>query len=452
MLRSCSALAGLVLVPAILASAWAQGAPEGRQREGPQGAVTLAQALRLALDWQPEIRALQANRRAAEGAVGEARSGYLPSVDLTLGRGRERSENASTRPGQLSLGRAENELSVSQLLFDTGATSSQVLRADARLQGATLQLSVGAESLGQRTAQAFLEVLRITELIRISEENVAAHQRTLQQVATLAEGGVGRRADVLQVNGRLAQAQAGLAQLRGQLEQANAAYRHVVGRAPGLLVRPSGEFLRLERGIAGLVEEAVAGHPAVRSAERDRESAQADREFARSRYGPRVTLDLGVTQHRDIDGIRGVNADATAMIRLRQNLFRGGADDARVRQAEARVDEANAGLARARNDVERELRLAHEAYRSERARLPALAEHARASAEVVDAYAAQFRLGQRSLLDLLNAEGERFAARGNLVTGESAMLAAGYRALAALGVLVESLGVALADEPRGVPR
>jgi adhesin transport system outer membrane protein len=156
-----------------------------------------------------------------------------------------------------------------------------------------------------------------------------------------------------------------------------------------------------------------------------------------------VTLDLGVTQNRDYDGVRGTNADATAMIRLRQNLFRGGSDDARIRQAEARVDEANAGLARARNDVERELRVAHEAYRAERARLPALAEHARASEAVAEAYAAQFRLGQRSLFDLLNAEAERFSARGNLVTGQYSALAAGFRALAALGRLLDALGLTL---------
>jgi outer membrane protein, adhesin transport system len=449
LLRSCLALAGLALAPL----AWAQLPAYGRGPVAPPpGVTTLADAVRDALDWQPEMRAMRATRRVAEGAVDEARGGYLPSVDVTLGRGRERSDNVTTRPGERTLDRVENELTVSQLLFDTGATSSQVNRAEARREGASLQVIAGAESLAQRTAQAYLEVLRMVELIRIGEENVAAHERTLKQVTTLADGGVGRRADAVQVSGRLAQANSSLAQLRGQLEQANAAYRHLVGRAPGALVAPRAEFPRLERGVALLIEETIVAHPAIRAAEREREAAQADREFARSRLGPRVTFDVGVTQNRDLDGVRGVNADAMAMVRLRQNLFRGGSDDARIRQAEARVDEANAGLARARNDVERELRLAHETYRAERARLPALAEHARASEAVVEAYTAQFRLGQRTLFDLLNAEAERFSSRSNLVTGEYSALAAGYRALAALGVLIDSLGLAMLGNGPGAPQ
>lgn len=204
---------------------------------------------------------------------------------------------------------------------------------------------------------------------------------------------------------------------------------------------PKPEFSLLEARLEPLLDRALAEHPAVRAAEREVEAAQAEREFARARLGPRVNLELGVTHHRDLDGVRGLNADATAMLRLRQNFFRGGSDDARIRQAEARMDEARAGLARARNDVERDLRQAHEGLRSERARVPSLAEHARASAEVVQAYSAQFRIGQRSLLDLLNAEAEQFGARGALATGLYTVLAAGYRTLAAMGKLLDALGV-----------
>lgn len=405
--------------------------------------------MRAALAWQPELRASEAARRAAAEGVAEARGGYLPSLDLSLGRGRERSDNASTRPGELSLNRSETELTVSQLVFDSGAVSSQVRRSEARSEGAALQLASASETLAFRTAQAYLEVLRLTELIGIAQQNAAAHERTLRQVGILAEGGVGRRADVLQAAARLAQAQSALASLQGQLEQAGSSYRHVVGRAPGALLPPILEPKLLPERLEPHLEPTLAAHPAVRAAEREREAALADREFARSRLGPRVNLELGVAHNRDLDGVRGPNAEAVAMLRLRHNLFRGGSDEARIRQSEARLDEAGAGLARARNDVERDLRQAHEALRAERDRQLPLAVHARTSAEVVEAYRAQFRLGQRSLLDLLNAEAENFGARANLASGRSALLAAGYRTLAAMGKLLEALGVAL---PEGASR
>lgn len=402
--------------------------------------------MRAALAWQPDLRASAAARRAAAESVSEARGGYLPSLDFSLGRGRERSDNAGTRPGEVSLNRSEAELTLSQLIFDTGATSSQVRRSEARSDGAALQLASASETLALRTAQAYLEVLRLTELMAIARENVAAHERTLRQVGILAEGGVGRRADVVQAAARLAQAQSALASLQGQLEQAESGYRHLVGRMPGTLLTPNLESKLLPERLDPVMEQTLAAHPAVRAAQRERDAALAERDFARSRLGPRISLELGVAHNRNLDGVPGLNAEASAMLRLRQNLFRGGADDARIRQAEARVDEADAGHARARNDVERDLRQAHEALRAERERQLPLAVHARTSAEVVEAYRAQFRLGQRSLLDLLNAEAENFIARANHSSGRSALLAAGYRTLAAMGRLLEALGVALPAE------
>ncbi len=108
-------IAGLALAPAVCA----QPAPP------PPGATTLAEAVRLSLAWQPDVRAQAANRRAADGAVAEARGAYLPSIDVSLGSGRERSNNSGTRFTDTTLGRKEAEVSLSQLLFDTGAVSSQ---------------------------------------------------------------------------------------------------------------------------------------------------------------------------------------------------------------------------------------------------------------------------------------------------------------------------------------
>ena len=152
-----------------------------------------------------------------------------------------------------------------------------------------------------------------------------------------------------------------------------------------------------------------------------------------------------MTHNNDIDGARGVNADRFAMLRLRYNLFRGGADEARIREAEARVDEALARVGKARNDVEREVRQGWAALQANRMRLPQLAAHARTSVEVVDAYRAQFKLGQRSLLDVLNAENEQFSARASLVSGAYAVAGDELRVLAGMGRLLESLGIALPD-------
>jgi len=408
---------------------------------------TLSEALEHALLRFPDFRATLASRRAAEEQAAEARGGFYPQVDVALGKGREESDNSFTRPlgYRPVLSRQEATVSASQLLFDGGATSGQVRRFSERAGSANFQVSNAAEQLGLRVAQAYLEVMRLRGQVAFGEENVAVHDRTLRQVELLAERGAGRRSDAQQAAARLALAQSLLSQQRGQLAQAESAYRHLVGHAPGAMRKPEAEAA-LPRDIEAAVAQIMTTHPVVLSAERELNAAQADRESARARFAPRVDLEVGSTKNRDIDGVRGPNDDLFVMLRLRSNLYRGGSDQARVREAQARVDEASAGLARARNDIERDLRQAWEGLVASRERLPQLENHAQVSVQVVQAYRSQFAIGQRSLLDVLNAENELYTARGNALNGLLGLSADEMRVLATMGKLVAVLGVAIPGE------
>ena len=172
------------------------------------------------------------------------------------------------------------------------------------------------------------------------------------------------------------------------------------------------------------------------------QAAQFDYESNRARYGiPRVTLEAGGSSNRNLDGVTGTNADLYAMLRLRYNLFRGFGDVERLRESQARIDEAISNLARARNDIEREVRQAWNTLASDRLRLPVLESYARASAEVSEAYRLQFQLGQRSLLDVLNAENERFNAVSGYIAGQAAVASGEIRVLGSLGRFLDSVGV-----------
>ena len=416
---------------------------------GASAADTLPQAVARAIDRFPDFRAALANRRAAAQLIAQARGALLPSVDATLGQGRESSNNVSTRPGgSVPLDRREAELAVTQLLFDGGAASGQVDRFRARSDGAAHQVAAAAEALALRVALAYLEVLRVQGLVDLAQQNAQRHAETLRQVEILADGGAGRRSDAYQAAARVALAESNLTQLRGQLDQAQSGLRHLAGPPQGEQLAQDSVEGKLPRALDEAVAQAMSAHPLVRSAERDRVAAHADRDSARARYGPRVNLELGVSRNRDLDGVPGLNADRFAMLRLRQNIFRGGADEGRVREAEARIDEALANVGRARNDVERDVRQAWEALRADRARMPQLAVHAGMSVQVVEAYKQQFRIGQRSLLDLLNAENEQFSARGAVLNALYTVTAGEMRVLAGMGKLMATLGVPLPDEAR----
>jgi len=409
-------------------------------------AETLADAITRTVASLPEVRAARANQRAVEQTAAQARSAWYPTLDLALGHGRETSNNPSTRVlgSDQTLTRREAEVNLSQLIFDGGATSSQVRRFQARTEGAGDQVANAAETAGARAAQAYLDVIRLRELIAIAADNEQRHRETLAQVSRLADVGQGRRADAHQAEARYALAQASLTQLRGQLAQAEAAFLQLTGQPPGTLDDAGSFQALLPASLPAALALALDTHPAIRAAQNELLAAQADRDSLRSRFAsPRLALEVGTSANHDLDGLRGANADRYAMLRLRYNLFRGGGDDARLREAEARIDEASANYGKVRNDVERDLRQAWRGLEEDRNRLPQLQRYATASAQVVSAYRLQFSIGQRTLLDVLNAENELFAARSSGYTGAYAVTLGELRVFAAMGRLLETLGVSL---------
>ena len=397
----------------------------------------------------PEMRAASSRYSAAIAQTGQARAEFFPSVNLALGEGRETSRNISTRVlgRDPTLTRQEADLSLTQLLFDGGAASGQVRSFGARAEGAAFTIFDTAENVGARAGQAFIDVRRLREQLVVARENVTTHDRTLADVNALAEAGRGRRADVVQAEARRALAGSAVEQLAGQLSQAEAVYKYMTGAFPNQLDAPS-ELASLMPGrLDEALNEALRTHPAVRAAEKALEAAQYDRESARARLAvPRITIEAGASRNRDLDGIAGPNQDQYAMLRLRYNLFRGFGDSERVRETEARIDEALADMQRVRNEVERDVRQAWDTLASDRSRLPQLALYARASGDVAEAYRLQFQLGQRSLLDVLNAENERYTAVSNYIAGVAAVNAGELRVLASIGRLLETLGVALPQQ------
>jgi len=415
----------------------------------PAAAETLVQAVSRAIQYVPEIQAAQSRREVASAQTGQARAEFFPSVNVALGEGRETSSNVSTRAlgGDPTLTRREADLSVSQLVFDGGAARGQVKRFVARTEGAAFTVLDTFENIGLRAGQAFMEVRRLREQLTVAQENVITHERTLSDVNALADAGRGRRADVVQAEARRALARSALEQLAGQLNQAEAAYKYLTGRFPDQLDAPSELAPKIPPRLEGAIDLALRTHPAVRAGEKELEATQYDRESARARMVvPRVTIEAGASRNRDVDGVVGPDQDHYAMLRLRYNLFRGFGDTERVRETQARIDEALANLQRVRNEVERDVRQAWEALASDRVRLPQLAEYARASADVAEAYRLQFQLGQRSLLDVLNAENERFNAVGGYIAGRAAVTVDELRLLASAGRLLEALGIAVPQQ------
>lgn len=405
-------------------------------------AETLKEIVGYAVQTHPQVLSAMHKKDAADSATDAAFGGYLPRIDMVIGGGRERSQNATTlatTPGFVKLPRYQETVILNQMLWDGLGTRSEVGRRQAISDSSAHRLYGTAEDIALQTTEAYLEVLKNTEFVLYAKENLAAHQKTFDQVKLRSDRGVGRRADLEQIDARLALAIANLSSAQSTLRDAEIAYLKVVGKPHVNLTKPGAP------PIPASVDEAVkAGHqnhPILKSSFSDLESAQAQRGIAKSFYSPRLEFETSFSNNRDIDGVSGPNRDRLVMLFLKWNLFRGGFDINRDKETAKQINEAQEIARNTHRQVEAAVRLAYNAYATARDRLPSLDRYVRASDATRVAYAQQFNIGQRTLLDLLDAENEYFTSRTTQLNGVFIELSARFRVLNAMGALLTALEV-----------
>jgi adhesin transport system outer membrane protein len=415
------------------------------------GAETLEESVRLTLSTNPEVLITVARRLSTDEALNQALGGYFPKVDLAYGRGRETRDNVTTQDtygGEISQNRYDRSLTLNQMLFDGFSTAGEVSRNQSRVESAAHKLASTSEQTALKTAEAYLEVLRLKEIIELTRLNLEMHQRTYDQIKLRATSGVGRRSDLDQIEARLALARSNLTASEANLEVAHINYKLVVGQLPGVLVRPKvPDAGLLPRDPGDAVTQAIANNRILKSAQADVSAANAQHQTAKASLYPRFDLELGVQRNDFVNNIEGTNDDNRyAMLKFRYNIFKGGSDVARIGETRHQAYEAEEILRRAERQLEQSVRLSWNAYSSARDRLPNLRQHALSSGITREAYNKQFAIGQRTLLDLLDTENEYYTASVNFVNGQYVEQFARYRILAETGLLLDALGVPQREE------
>ena len=417
-------------------------------------AITLQEAIDTTINTHPDVLAAGNERNAVSEEINQAKAGYYPTVDLTLGTGFENSDNTTTRGagrGHDSLNRNEASLQLRQMLFDGMATKNEVKRQKARTNARAYTVFGEAENTALRATDAYIEVLRRQKLVELAQVNYQAHEKTHDQIRLRSEHGVGRRSDMDQSQGRLALARRNLLAEQSNLRDAQIAYQRVVGIEAENLEEPITPHDAIPETLGEAINQALENHPTLNSAKADVASAHAQHDTASSPFYPRFDFELGTTADNDIDGVRGHNHDVTAMFRMRYNLLNGGRDSARKQETAYLINQAAEIRNNTHRQVEESVRLSWNAFDTVNSQMDYFRLHVASSEKSRDAYQQQFGLGQRTLLDLLDSENEVFVSSQALVNAEYDQLFAMYRIINSMGALLKTVNVGLPATAATVP-
>jgi outer membrane protein TolC len=395
----------------------------------PAAAVTFPEALAAAAEAHPQVAAARETAAAGRADIRAARAGWRPQVSLTGDAGWSRSGLTSKSDTALLPG-----VRASQMIYDGGRTSGEVERLKQRAEALEATRERAVLDVAQRLADAYLEWNRQRALLAIAEEQVTALAGLRETVAAIATFDQGRASDAALVTTRLSQAEA----TRDARRVALADARVLVRQAASADIEPTGDMppvasmlpARLEAALA-----AAAAHPAVRAAAFDARAASAAADAARGWWRPQVSIDAGSQSESDLTGRSRLFG--TLELKLRSTLapIDGGAGAARLASARSAAAAARYDASFTETALRDEVLRQWTAVSGRRDRLPGLAALVGNTDESRNVVAEQFRIGRRSILDLLSFEVERFGARTQLETERQDLIAAQYRLLGATGTL-----------------
>ncbi|HAT1848015.1 TPA: TolC family outer membrane protein [Legionella pneumophila] len=411
-------------------------------------ADTLYEAVQYGMIANPDILLNTAKGLSAKQAIDKAKGGLYPSIDVTGGFGRQRSVNPTSAAiddtPSTTLNIVESAVELRQRLFAGGGIINEVKRNQYLTEAQKWKTQGIAEDLALEITKNYFAVLLQERLYAYSIENLKAHKAVFKMIKERATAGITRTAEVDQANARLALAEANKISALADLQEVKINYAKTVGKWPENLQVPHVPARKsLPNNLARIIEKGLDNHPTVKSSYADIKEAKAQYDVARAAYYPEVNLVLNSSKNKNLGGLIGPNDSDTVAVRMNYNAFRGGADAARIRETAYQVQEAYETKNRTLLELKETIRLAWNAYVASALRIQPLKQHVTASRKTRTAYQDEFKVGKRTLLDLLDSQNEYYESQIELARAENDEILSRYRILNGMGCLLKHLNLRL---------
>jgi outer membrane protein len=429
-----------------LASAAANDVPSQRRKGTPSGTTTLNAALVQAYVNNPQLNSQRAATRAVDENVAIALGGYRPRVTATGSLTETYLENRSRTPPTNtcvsgvncgSVGAASYGVTATQTLFNGFQTGNRTRQAESQVFSARETLRSTEQSVLLSAATAYMNLLRDAALLDLQRNNVTVLEATLRQTRDRFNVGEVTRTDVAQAESRLAAGRSQLLTAESNYITSRAQYRQVIGVEPGRLVTAMPVDRLSPRNLAGAYARARTEHPSITTAAYNVDVASYQVKIAEGALLPTLSLQGSANRtHGSTTNLTtrdSLSAAATAQLTV--PLYQGGGEYATIRQAKETLGQRRLDLDTARDQVQSTVAQAWGQLEAAKAQIEATQAQVAAAEIALNGVSEEARVGQRTTLDVLNAQQDLVNARAALVTAQRDRVVASYNMLSAVGSL-----------------
>ncbi len=413
-------------------------------------AENLSEALVKAYQTNPLLNAERARQRATDENVPQALAGYRPQIIASLSAGLQSVRNtlvdntlqtATLKPWTIGV-------TVNQNLFDGFRTSNSVRAAELQVRAGREALRNVGQGVLLDAITAFTNVLANQALVEAQRSNVTFLRETLNITQRRLSAGDVTPTDTAQAEARLNRGLADLNAAEVNLAVSQATYAQVIGQSPARLNAPD----PIDRLLPGNREDAIAQaqkqHPAVMAASFDVDVASTAVKIAEGGLLPTLTLQGAATRESDTDTTLGVRRSGQASVggQLVAPVYDGGVAASQTRQAKQVVTQSRQVLDQIRNQSRTAVVGAWAANVGAKVAVSAAESEVRAATVALDGVRREAQGGQRTTVDVLNAQQDLIAAKARLIGAQRDRVVASYTLLSAIGRLdVKTLGLNTPD-------
>ena len=403
-------------------------------------AETLESALAQAYRNNPTLNAQRAQLRAVDEGVPQALAGYRPRVNAAVDSGYQHFESTTLSGGVFTktnsnLSPRGANVGLIQTVYNGQRTGSLTRQAEAAVLAGRETLRNGEQTTLLDAATQYMNVLRDTAILDLQRRNVEVLQEQLKQTRDRFNVGEVTRTDVAQSESRVAASQSQVLAAEANLKSSQAAYRRAVGVEP-VNLRPGMPVDRLSPStLDASIDSGRSKHQLVTSAQYTVDTAQFAVKAAEGTLYPTVTLESAVQKRWDLAPGSFDQLTGTVLGRVAVPIYQGGNEYSIIRQTKETL-----GQRRIELDVQRDLVRASvvqswSQLQATKAQIIAAQAQVTATEVALNGVREEARVGQRTTLDVLNAQQELVNARVSLVTAQRDRVVASYTLLAAVGRL-----------------
>jgi outer membrane protein len=411
----------------------------------PGSADTIDAALVRAYQNNPQLNAQRAQVRFTDENVPQALSGYRPRIAVTASAGTQYTDTLSTTggtPTQLvktgihgvnaprSIG-----TTISQTVFNGFQTANRTRAAESQVSGAREGLRVLEQSVLLSAATIYMDYLRDSAIVEVQKSNVRVLEQTLKQTRDRFNVGEVTRTDVAQSEAQLAAGQTQLLTADSNLVTTKANFRRIIGNEPEALAPGSPVDRFLPRSLPGAVDLSLTENPNVTAAMFGIDVSFLQVKVSEGALLPTVTLQGSVQQSYEQTLTFYRQFGASAVAQLNVPIYQGGAEYSLIRQSKETLAQQRLNLELVRDQTRSNVVTAWGQLVAGKAQVASAQSQVSASEIALNGVREEAKAGQRTTLDVLNAQQALVNARVALVTAQHDRVVASYAVLNAVGRL-----------------